>query len=56
VAQDFEVPLEAVHEAIHYCTRNEDLLRREREEELARVRAFEGRYPPLQPPDALPET
>jgi hypothetical protein len=55
VAQDFEVPLEAVHEAIDYSIRNEDLLRKEREEELARIREFESRYPPLRPPDNLPE-
>lgn len=51
VARDFELPLEAVLEAIHYCTHNEVLLRKEREEELTRIRTHEERYPPLVPPD-----
>jgi uncharacterized protein (DUF433 family) len=39
VAQDYDVPLEAVYEAIDYCTHNEDLLRQELEEGLADMRA-----------------
>ena len=39
VAQDFEVPVEAVHEAIHYCMHHEDLLREERERDRADIRA-----------------
>jgi hypothetical protein len=39
VAEDFDVPLEAVHEAIHYCSHNEELLRKELEEDLAALRA-----------------
>jgi hypothetical protein len=39
VAEDYDVPVEAVHEAILYCTHNEDLLRQEREEDLADMRA-----------------
>jgi hypothetical protein len=54
VAQDFEVPVEAVFEAIDYCSQHEDLLRQEQEEELARIRKFEKKYPPVQPPDYLP--
>jgi uncharacterized protein (DUF433 family) len=50
VAEDFELPLEAVLEAIHYSTHNEDLLRREREEELARIEEYEKRQPSLKPP------
>jgi uncharacterized protein (DUF433 family) len=30
VARDFEVPVEAVYEAIQYCKENENLLRQER--------------------------
>ncbi len=56
VARDFELPLEAVLEAIDYCTHNEDLLRREREEELARIRVYEAKYPPVLPPDYRPES
>src|SRR4051794_10767385 len=55
VAQDLELPLEAVQEAIDYCTHNEELLRQEREEALARSREFEKAYPPLRPPDYRPE-
>ena len=39
VAQDYDIPVEAVHEAIHYCTHNGDLLRQELEEGLADMRA-----------------
>jgi hypothetical protein len=39
VADDYDVPVEAVREAIHYCTHNEDLLRQELEEGLDDMRA-----------------
>lgn len=39
VADDFGVPLKAVHEAIRYCHANEDLLRQERDEVLADLHA-----------------
>src|SRR5438132_8279328 len=39
VAADYAIPVEAVHEAIHYCADNEDLLRQELEEGLADMRA-----------------
>jgi uncharacterized protein (DUF433 family) len=55
VARDFDVPLEAVQEAIHYCVHNEEFLRQEREREEAEWREFEKKYPPLRPPDAQPE-
>ena len=35
VAQDYDVPVETVREAIHYCLRNASLLQREREEDFA---------------------
>jgi hypothetical protein len=35
VARDYEVPVEAVREAVHYCVRNAALLQREREEDWA---------------------
>lgn len=54
VAEDFDVPVDAVREAINYCTHHEELLRREREEELARSEEFFRRYPPLQPPNTSP--
>ena len=39
VAADFGVPLAVVHEAVHYCLHNEELLRQEREAVLADIRA-----------------
>ena len=38
VAADYDLPVEAVQEAIQYCIDNADLLRREREEDLADLR------------------
>ncbi len=38
VAEDYNIPLEAVLEAIHYCIHNEDLLRKERERDLDDMR------------------
>ena len=55
VARDFEVPVEAVLEAIHYCTHNEELLRKEREEDLADIRARGLDKPPYVPPDYRPD-
>jgi hypothetical protein len=52
VAKDFNVPLEAVHEAIHYCTHNEDLLNEERERDIADMRARGILKPPLAPTNA----
>jgi hypothetical protein len=53
VAEDLELSLEAVLESIDYCIRNEELLRQERDEELARIREHEKKYPPVLPPDYL---
>lgn len=39
VAYDFGVPVQAVHEAIHYCHDHENLLQQEREEVLEDLRA-----------------
>ncbi len=51
VADDFGVPLEAVLESIRYCEENENLLRQEREEDLADIRARGLDKPPLVPAD-----
>ncbi len=51
VAEDYDVPVKAVYEAIHYCTHNEELLRQEREEDLADMRAMGLLDPPHVPPD-----
>src|SRR5690348_1568716 len=55
VARDYDLPLEAVLEAIQYCIRNEDLLRKEREEDLADIRARGLDKPPYVPPGYRPE-
>ena len=39
VARDYDVPVEAVREAIHYCLRDAALLRREREADWAESQA-----------------
>ncbi len=56
VAEDYEVPLEAVLESIDYCIHNEALLRREREEDLEAERALGLDKPPPVPPDYQPES
>lgn len=54
VAEDFDVPVEAVYEAIHYCTHNMDLLQKEWEEEEASIKAHGWDKPPYVPPDYRP--
>jgi uncharacterized protein (DUF433 family) len=54
VAQGYNLPLEAVLEAIDYCIHNEPLLRQERDEELVWIRARGLDKPPLVPPDYKP--
>src|SRR5438477_6388130 len=39
VASEYDIPVEAVHEAIGYCIRNKELLDAERAEEAARIKA-----------------
>src|SRR5712692_8667167 len=56
VAEDYDVPVEAVYEAIHYCTHNEDLLRKEREEEAEDIRKHGWDKPPYVPQDYKPES
>ena len=38
-AENFQVPVEAVHEALDYVTRNMPLIQQERDREAARLRA-----------------
>lgn len=56
VAEDFEVPVGAVLESIAYCEKYADYLREEWERQLASSREFEKKYPPLRPPDYVPES
>jgi hypothetical protein len=50
VAKDYNVPVEAVLEAIDYCKNNEPLLRRERDQTLAKIRQRGLDKPPYAPP------
>ncbi len=51
IAADFDLPLEAVYEVVHYCTHNEELIRQERERENAEWDEYEKTHPTLKPPD-----
>ena len=46
VARDYDLPVEAVREAIRYCVRNAALLRREREEDWAESQSRGAVAPP----------
>ena len=49
VAADFGLPLAAVHEAVHYCLHNDEVLQREREEVVAEIRRRGLDKPPYVP-------
>jgi len=55
VAQEYNVPVEAVHEAIDYCTRNKELLDAERAEEERRIKAAGRDKWPYAPKDHKPQ-
>ena len=55
VAEDYDVPVEAVYESIRYCQENEDVLDQDREMELASIRAHGWDKPPHAPPGYKPE-
>src|SRR5215468_9838321 len=50
VAQDYDLPLQAVQEAIDYCIRNPDVLREDYARETAKLEKLWEKYPPLVPP------
>lgn len=56
VAEDYGVPVEAVYEAIHYCTHNQELIQQEIEEDWASIRARGLDKPPFAPADYKPES
>ncbi len=56
VAYEYNVPVEAVLEAIDYCTKNEELLNEERAREEARIRASGHDRWPYAPRDYSPDT
>ena len=49
VAADFGVPLAAVHEAVHYCLHNDEVLQREREDVVAEIQRRGLDKPPYVP-------
>jgi hypothetical protein len=55
VAGEYNIPVEAVHEAIDYCIDNKDLLDAERAEESARIKAAGRDRWPYAPKDHQPE-
>ena len=56
VAREYNIPVDAVHEAIDYCIRNKDLLDAERAEEEARIKAAGRDRWPYAPKDYRPES
>ena len=56
VAEDYDLPLEVVLEAIDYCRNNEPVLRADHDRELAEILADEAIHPSPKPPDAPPLT
>jgi hypothetical protein len=55
VARDLAIPIDAVHEAIDYCRKNESLLNEERSEEAADIHSRGLNKPPHVPPDSAAE-
>ena len=55
VAGEYNIPVEAVHEAIDYCIRNKELLDAERAEETARIKAAGRDRWPYAPKDYRPD-
>jgi hypothetical protein len=51
VAQDYDLPVEAVHEAIDYATHRRELLEAERAREKARMQQLGLHKPPYVPVD-----
>jgi hypothetical protein len=56
VAREYNLPVEAVVEAIEYCRRNQELLNEERARETARIRSAGRDKWPYCPQDAGPKT
>jgi uncharacterized protein (DUF433 family) len=56
VADDCGLPLEAVLECVRYCEENEDLLRRERDEDWADMKARGLLHPRPVPAADVPDT
>jgi uncharacterized protein (DUF433 family) len=50
VAEDYELPLEAVQEAIEYCIHNPQVLQEDRDREWVSIQEYERLHPPVLPP------
>ena len=55
VAREYDIPVEAVHEAVDYCVRNKELLDAERASEAARIKAAGRDKWPYAPKDYKPD-
>jgi uncharacterized protein (DUF433 family) len=49
VADDYDLPVEAVVEAIDYCRRHPEVLQRDQDRELAKIQEHERLHPPALP-------
>jgi uncharacterized protein (DUF433 family) len=49
VAQDYDLPVEAVQEAIHYCLHHPQVLQEDRDREWADMQEYERLHPPVLP-------
>jgi uncharacterized protein (DUF433 family) len=56
VAQDYDLPVETVKEAIDYCIHNADVLREDYESESASLKRLWEKHPPVVPPGYVPES
>ena len=56
VAEDYELPLEVVQDAIDYCIKNPQVLQEDRDREWANIVADEKLNPPVLPVDNRPAT
>jgi uncharacterized protein (DUF433 family) len=50
VAQDYDLPVEAVLDAINYCKFHPDVLAADRRQESTDLAEYQRTYPPLRPP------
>ena len=50
VAEDYDLPLEVVQDAIDYCINNPEVLQEDRDREWAKIQEFERLHPPVLPP------
>jgi uncharacterized protein (DUF433 family) len=56
VAEDYDLPLEVVREAIDYCIRNPGVLREDYDRETANLKKYWEKHPPVVPPGYVPES